>query len=353
MRTFISFGLFVSISASLIANRDIGLPNLKSSLGDPIAKSRFKKYVNLKSPLSKLRSWDDYQPYDDEPAGIWTFGGNSTINTSQAQFSNWQGGGQNSVAISTTLSLNLIYASDRLNWESGFSAGYGIMLQGKDGQWFKNDDRLEITSKFGLKANNDWFYAGLLSLNSQFQPGYYDISDKRPISQFLAPGYLMGSLGFDYNPGPKMSLFIGPLTSKNTIVLNQDLANEGAYGVQAGEYDFVTGTYTTLGKRWRQEAGGSVRLEYNEPRIVKNVGLQSRVILFSNYLYKPGNIDVDFENTFLLKVNEYISTTLILHFIYDDDIQIALEATGQRRGPRLQFKEVLAVGLNIDIGGSH
>ena len=303
-------------------------------------------------PKTGFSKWDDYDPYDEPSSGQWSFGGNSVISTSQAQFSNWQGGGENSIAISTSLSLNLSYTSEKFNWETNFDAGYGIMLQGKDGQWFKNDDRLEITTKFGLRANEKWFYTGLLSLGSQFQPGYYNIGDEKPISEFMAPGYVMGSLGFDFVPSSKLSVFIGPVTSKNTIVLNQDLANQGAYGVEPGEYDYFTGEYLTLGKKFRSEAGGSMRVEYNEPRIVKNVGIQSRLVLFSNYIEKPGNIDVDFENTFNLQVNEFIMTNLILHFIYDDDIQIALDEFGERTGPRLQFKQVLAVGLNIAIGGS-
>lgn len=319
-----------------------------------LPKNKDKVFERLLSmgPKTGIKKWDDYEPYEEMSAGQWTFGGNSNISTSQAQFSNWQGGGENSIAISTSLSLNLLYSSDKLNWESGFNAGYGIMLQGRNSQWFKNDDRLELTTKLGIKANQSWFYTGLVSFGSQFQPGYYNLGDEKPISEFLAPGYLMGSLGFDYNPSSKLSVFLGPVTSKNTIVLNQDLANQGAYGVEPGEYDYFTGEYITLGKKWRQEAGGTIRVEYNEPRIVKNVGLQSRLVLFSNYLYKPGNIDVDFENTFLMQINEFISTTLILHFIYDDDIQIALDELGERTGPRLQFKEVLAVGLNINIGGN-
>lgn len=309
------------------------------------------KAIAWKGPKTGFSKWDNYEPYDEPSLGQWTFMGNSVISTSQAQFSNWQGGGENSIAISIWLSLNLAYRSDKLNWESNFDAGYGIMLQGRNGKWFKNDDRLEITTKLGLRANEKWFYTGLLSLGSQFQPGFYNLGDEKPISEFMAPGYVMGSLGFDYKPSRKLSVFLGPATMKNTIVLNQDLANMGAYGVEAGEYDYLTESYTTLGKKFRSEAGGSIRIEYNEPRIVKNVGIQSRVVLFSNYLENPWNIDVDFENTFNLQVNEFISTHLILHFIYDDDIQIALDETGERTGPRLQFKQVLAVGLNIDIGG--
>lgn len=325
------------------ANTPSGLPfeKLKS---DPVNQALHKK-----GPKTGFLKWDNTEPSDEVAKGQWTFGGNSVISTSQAQFSNWQGGGENSIAISTSLSLKLAYTSDKLNWESSFDAGYGIMLQGRNGKWFKNDDRLEITTKLGVRANEKWFYTGLVSLGSQFQPGYQSLGDLNPISEFMAPGYVMGSLGFDYNPSPKLSVFLGPATVKNTIVLNQDLANMGAYGVEAGEYDYLTESYITLGKKLRSEAGGTIRVEYNEPRIVKNVGLQSRLVLFSNYIENPGNIDVDFENTFNLQVNEFITTNLILHFIYDDDIQIALDEIGERTGPRLQFKQVLAVGLNISI----
>jgi hypothetical protein len=226
------------------------------------------------------------------------------------------------------------------------------MLQGVNAKWFKNDDRLELTTKLGKKASKNWFYTALITPSTQFQPGYNSELDTIPISEFFAPGYVVASLGFDYNPSSKLSVFIGPVTSKNTFVLNQDLANQGAFGVEAGVFDDLLGVYTTPGKRHRSETGGYMRIVFNEPRIMKNIGIQSKLELFSNYLYNPENIDVDFENTITIKVNEYISTNLILHFLYDDDIQIALDPEGLRTGPRLQFKEVLGVGLSINIGGS-
>jgi len=283
------------------------------------------------------------------PKGTWTFQGSSTINTSQSQFSNWQGGGQNSISLSTMLNMSLSYISETFSWESTLDAGYGLMLQGSSGRWFKNDDRFEISTKIGKKASKSWYYTALLTPSTQFQPGYMSEFDTVPISRFFAPGYVVASLGFDYNPSTKLSVFLGPITSKNTFVLDQNLADQGAYGVEAATYDYFTGEMLSPGKKHRSETGGYMRIVFNEPRIVKNIGLQSKLELFSNYLYKPGNIDVDFENTFTLKVNEYISTTMILHFIYDDDIQIALDPLGLRTGPRLQFKEVLAVGLLITL----
>jgi hypothetical protein len=114
-------------------------------------------------------------PLDEQlpemPAGTWTFFGTSNISTNQSQFSNWQGGGQNSIALSTTLNLNLTYQSPNLTWETTLDAGYGLILQGRNGRWFKNDDRLEITTKVGKKASEKWFYTFLLTPSTQFQPG--------------------------------------------------------------------------------------------------------------------------------------------------------------------------------------
>jgi hypothetical protein len=308
--------------------------------------------IDLLRPSSVGKKIDDFEPYEVPSKGQWTFNGNSNINTSQAQFSNWQGGGANSIALAAALSLNLLYQSETINWETSLSGGYGLMLQGGTTDWFKTDDRIELATKFGRKAGKSWYYTALLTPSTQFQPGYSYIGDTIPISNFFAPGYVVGSLGFDFNPSSKLSVFIGPVTSKNTFVLDQNLANQGAYGVEAAEIDWATGDIITPGKQHRSETGGYFRLNYNEPRVIKNIGIQSKLELFSNYLNKPGNIDVDFENVITLQVNEFIATTIILHFVYDDDIQIALNPEGTQSGPRLQFKEVLGVGLNINLGGT-
>ncbi len=294
-----------------------------------------------------------YNDYESNFEQGWKFYGNSSINTSQSSFSNWQGGGINAISIYTTLNLNLIRYGKRSKWESVLNAGYGLMLQGDDVDWFKTDDRLDFNTKIGIKASKKWYYSASVNFISQFQPGYYTTGDSLPISNFLSPGYITGALGFDFNPSPKLSVIIGPVTSKNTVVMDQNLANMGAYGVEPGVYDYFEEKYTTPGKNLRSETGGSINVSYNNPRILKNVGIQSRLFLFSNYLEKPENIDVNFETQLNMQINENISTNLSLNLIYDDDVMIALDELGKRFGPRLQFKQVLAVGLNIMLGNPY
>jgi hypothetical protein len=51
-----------------------------------------------------------------------------------------------------------------------------------------------------------------------------------------------------------------------------------------------------------------------------------------------------------LKVNDFLSATLSTELIYDDDVMIAVDnnddGVPERTGPRVQFKEVLGIGLN-------
>ena len=85
--------------------------------------------------------------------------------------------------------------------------------------------------------------------------------------------------------------------------------------------------------------------------IVKNVELDTKLNLFSNYLEEPGNIDVNWDLLLNMKVNEWLSASLICNLIYDHDIDIAVDDNNdgviEGSGPRTQFKEVLGVGINM------
>ena len=84
---------------------------------------------------------------------------------------------------------------------------------------------------------------------------------------------------------------------------------------------------------------------------MENISIQTNLDLFSNYLHNPGNIDVNWEVLLSMKVNKFFSATISTDMIYDDDIKIAEDKNHNgiidigEKGPRLQFKEVLAVGI--------
>ena len=178
--------------------------------------------------------------------------------------------------------------------------------------------------------------------------GYNYPNDSVKISGPLAPAYLLGSLGLDYKPNDDFNMYISPVTSKITIVIDQDLANSGAFGVTPA--DTSGGIIVSKGEKARFELGGYIRMEYRK-KLMENITVLTKLDLFSNYLSNPQNIDVGWETLLTLKVNKYISATLSAHLIYDDDIDIAGDSDNDGEIeyiPRTQFKEVLGIGFSYN-----
>ena len=281
----------------------------------------------------------------------WTTGGLLGLSISQASFTNWAAGGQNTIAIGGIVNLFAKYKNEKDSWDSMLDLGYGLLKQGKDGEFIKTDDKVDLTSKYGRKASSKWYYAGLVNFKTQMSAGYNYPDVETKISDLLAPAYALAAIGMDYKPNDKLTAFIAPVTSKNTIVNNDLLANAGAFGVEAATYD-AAGILVAAGKKLRSEVGGYVRVVYQQTYFKdKSVSILSKLDLFSNYKDNPQNIDVSWETIIGLKVNRFITTTITTHLIYDDDIAIAVDRTGDGildgSGPRTQFKEVIGVGLNV------
>jgi len=278
----------------------------------------------------------------------WKKGGTITTNFSQVSLTNWASGGQNSIAINGLLSLFTHYKKGKGNWENYLDIAYGTIRQGKKADWWKSDDKIDFTSKYGRKVSGDWYLAGVLNFKTQMANGYNFPNDSVAISKLMAPGYLLGALGLDYKPNDKFTMFFAPITSKTTFVMDGDLSNAGNFGVLPAVYD-TSGNVITPGSRVRSEFGGYIRMFYKKD-IVENITLQTKIDLFSNYLHNPLNIDVNWETLISMKVNKYISATLSTHLLYDDDIDIAIDDNGDgitdRKGPRTQFKEALGIGFS-------
>ena len=73
--------------------------------------------------------------------------------------------------------------------------------------------------------------------------------------------------------------------------------------------------------------------------------IYSRLEFYSNYLEKPQNIDIFWDVLLNMKINDWFSTNLSTNLIYDNEVKI-VQKDG-KAGPRVQFKEILGVGLQI------
>ncbi len=84
--------------------------------------------------------------------------------------------------------------------------------------------------------------------------------------------------------------------------------------------------------------------------IAENVNYTGKIDLFSNYFNNPENVDVNWENTFTMKINSHLNANLMTHLIYDDDVMISIDRDGdgetEGAGPRLQFKQLFGAGFS-------
>lgn len=262
----------------------------------------------------------------------WTAGGEASFNFNQVSLTNWAAGGKNSMAGTALLNLYFNYKKEKVNWDNTINLGYGLTKQGSDNA-FKSEDKIYLVSKYGYSAGKHWFYSALLDFKTQFDYGYSDPpQNTKKISEFMSPAYLNLSLGMDYKPSDNFSLYMSPLTSKTTIVLDDSLSNAGAFGVSEG-------------KKLREEYGASVKLTAKKANLIKNVDLSTRLDLFSNLTHSPQNVDVDWEVVFNMKVNKFLSAIASFNLIYDDDMHYIDEA-GIDKGPRVQLKQLFGFGLS-------
>lgn len=276
----------------------------------------------------------------------WKTGGVFSLNFSQVSLTNWSAGGDNSISLNGITNVFANYKMGNSTWDNTLDLAYGIMKQGKEGVR-KTNDRLDFMSKYGQRAYKSWYYAALVNVRTQMAPGYNYPDDSTVISNFMAPGYVLGALGMDYKPNDNFNVFVSPITMRMTIVNDTKLADAGAFGVEKAVYDDM-GKLLSHGKKTRAEYGGYLRSLWKVD-IMENVKMVSKLDLFSNYGDHPERIDVNWEVLVALKVNEYISATISTHLVYDHDIDIAVDDNGDgivdAVGPRTQFKEVLGVGL--------
>lgn len=282
----------------------------------------------------------------------WKQGGLAGINATQSSFTNWAAGGENTVSATAYINVFLRYKKNKSNWDNTLDMAYGL-IQTAHSAPQKNEDKIDLMSKFGYYAFfNRWYYTALLNCKTQFDDGYNYPDDSNVVSHFFAPASIIGAIGLDYkSKDNSFSFFFSAITSKTTIVYNQKLADQGAYGVEPAKYDTVAGviSISKRGEFSRSEFGGYMNVSFKKD-IMKNVNLETKLELFSNYIDNPQNVDLNWELFLRMKVNKFITASINTQMIYDHDIPIhvkrkvnGVEIT--ETGPRLQFKEVIALGL--------
>jgi hypothetical protein len=245
------------------------------------------------------------------------------LNGTQSTFVNWNAGGRNNLSLIGTISTGNYYSKGDSKWSTDLLIALGGIkyfdnLVGNSLQ--KTDDRIDFSSIYGQKFSKHLFFSLNTGFKTQFLSGFNLPNDSVKVSTFLAPGYINIAFGLDYIKNENFSIFASPFAFKGTIVMDQSLADAGAFGVEKASKD-VNGNIVSPGRNFREEYGAYIKMKWNKS-LMKNIDLKSKLELFSNYTDHPENIDVNAELIILFKVNKLFSASTPFNLIYDDDIKV-------------------------------
>ena len=296
--------------------------------------------------------------YEDEKTTIQPnyhkFEGHLGVTINQLAITHWAAGGESNASGRVTSNLTYTYNRDLFKYVVNGIFAYGMSNYTKDKRYEKSEDRCELSMTMSSNNSKNFTFTAIGSLKTQFTKGYSYPNDSIAISGFFAPAYLNVSAGYNYNYNNILSFYISPIAGKMTFVMDQELADAGSYGVEAGYWNVYNGdSIWVKGKNILTELGINVLIKYKQ-NFTNDISVFSTLNLYNNYMdpnkSNRWNIDVDWESGVKFTINKQISATLHIHLIYDDNIKFNIteivdgkEITKQK--PILQFKESLGISF--------
>lgn len=264
---------------------------------------------------------------------FWKFSGSGSLQFSQNYFSdNWYQGGENYYSFLSLLTLNANYDNKQnIQWENRLEARLGFQTTGKAETRHAmkpTDNLLRLTTKLGYKAYKTLYYTTQVQAYTQLVPLYESNSDNIR-TNFLSPLNLTVSVGLDYKFATKNNKFRGnvylaPCSYNMRYVSNVDLATK--HGIEAGRHAYHNfGPSITVNAYWQ---------------ILKNLSWNARMYWISNFDYT----NIEWENTFNLTINKYLSARLFVYPKFDD----SSARYKSEDGSFFMIKEMLSVGFNYN-----
>lgn len=280
------------------------------------------------------------------------FNGSFGLNINQLALSNWAAGGESSSSGKAFANFTLTYNKKRYESKLVGNFAFGIS-RFSDKRLEKSDDKIDLSYSYLHRAGK-WANFSLVStFNTQFANGYTYPNDSVRISTFFSPAYITVSAGYTFKTkNNAFQAYISPFAGKATFVMDQDLADQGQYGVKAGYYD-TDSTYIH-GEHIAPAIGANIIINYRQD-IGKNISYATLLNCFYNYSEKRDDgrvkIDLNWENTINFAINKNISAVLFVHLKYDHNTTFPVYETIEGietivdNIPKLQVKESLGIAI--------
>ncbi len=190
--------------------------------------------------------------------------------------------------------------------------------------------------------------------DEDWDPGKREWKDARvKKSGFLSPAYTNIALGIDWVPTKWLTVNLAPLTGGFVITTDEELRK--ANGMERKkEYRDLEAYPDNLGEYYKSarfEFGAQLKIDA-KLKVNDNFAYSTQLVLFSDYLDKPQNVRVNWDNRIDWKIAKYFSLTLTTNLIYDDKVMVKTDKILEKYpdGKKMiQFKESLAFGFSYTI----
>lgn len=270
----------------------------------------------------------------------WEYGGNGSFGLTQTYLNNWKGGGESAFSFLMVLKGYANYSYKNLRWENSGEIRNGWIRQGGDiDQTQKNDDKLELTTRLGVKAFDSWFYSAEIDFQTQFFNGYNYPDTEVPISTYLSPAKTLLKVGLDYKPNKNFSLFLSPFTSKTVYVRDTALIDQTRYGISP-----------TSQSLWEPGLNADVRYKID---FSPQISFETKYKMFINYQKPFKKFDITWENMVVAQLTNRISMNFMITMLYDDNVTFPtgdFDLEGKEIfKPKMQTKELMTVGFSYKI----
>ena len=270
----------------------------------------------------------------------WNYGGNGTFGLTQTYLNNWKGGGESAFSFLMVLKGYVNYSYKNVRWENSGEIRNGWIRQGGDiDQTQKNDDKLGLISRLGVKAFDHWFYSAEVDFQTQFFNGYNYPKKDKLISAYLSPVKTLIKVGLDYKPNKNFSLFLSPFTSKTVYVRDTAHVDQTRYGISA-----------TGQSLWEPGLNADIKYKID---FSPQISFETKYKMFINYQSPFKKFDISWENLVVAQLTDRISMNFMLYLLYDDNVTFPtgeMDFAGKEIfKAKMQTKQLMTVGFSYKI----
>ena len=268
-----------------------------------------KKYLAVLIIITSLSYAQADSSTAQTDSSTWKHSLVAGFTATQGSFTNWAGGGENTLSYTSVIDGKSVQDLESTNWSTSYKLAYGQTRLGSK-PLRKSEDKFEFESVLTYKLGTFINPYAAATAKSQFDAGYkYDdvAGTQTPVSRFWAPAYLTQSVGVGYQPVPQVKTRLG-------AALREVRSKTG----------YIENNRTE---------GGVESVTDAQFSIDENLLFTSKLELFSPF----NNIDVVVirsDNSLAAKISKIVSVTLNVQLINDANVTA-----------RTQIKETIALGI--------